>query len=462
MIGHSATSDIEQFDVIIIGTGSGNSLLTPDYDRLKVALIERDVFGGTCLNRGCIPTKMFVYPADIARQASTASKLGIDISFDRARWTDIRDRVFGRIDPIPPAGKHYRQQAANITVFDGEAHFVGPRLVEVNGQLLNGGDVIIATGARPMIPAIDGLAEIGYHTSDSIMRIDALPARLVILGGGFIAAEFAHVFGAFGTKVSLIARGSRLLSHEDEEIGAAFTTAAQARFDVHLSTRVRQVSQAPNGEITLKVEHRGETTTLIGDALLVATGRVPNNDVLNVAAAGVEVDDAGYVVTDQYLRTTAPGIWALGDASNHHQLKHVANAEARIVAHNVVRADALRAAHLGPIPHAVFTDPQIGAVGATEQELRAAGRDYVTAVQHYGDIAYGWAMEDTTNFCKLIADPHTRLLLGAHVIGQHAATLVQQLIQGMNHGLTVDQMAREQLYIHPAMPELIENALLQF
>ena len=449
-----------EFDVIIIGAGSGNSLLTPEWDDLRVAIVEKDLFGGTCMNRGCIPTKMFVYAADVASHVAHASKFGIDASINAVRWPDIVNRVFGRIDGVAPAGKAYRESLDNVRVFTGEASFVEPKVVVVNGERLTAPDIVLAAGARPTIPHIDGLDKIDYHTSDTIMRVEQLPEHLIILGGGYIATEMAHVFGSLGSRITMVVRGTGLLTREDEAVSERFTEIYQERHDVHVYTHVEHIHQHGN-EINVRVKTDGHAHHIIGDALLVATGRTPNGDSLNLAAAGVEVDSAGFIVTDEYLRTNMPGVWALGDVTNPNQLKHVANAETRAVAHNIVHPVHLRTADLWPIPHAVFADPQVASVGETEQSLRAAGVPYICSVQRYGDVAYGWAMEDTEHFCKLLADPDTRLLLGAHIIGPQSSVLIQQLIQGMKFGQTVDQLARGQIYIHPSLSEVVENALLQ-
>ncbi|MTD55266.1 mycothione reductase [Amycolatopsis sp. RM579] len=456
----------ENFDVAIIGTGSGNSLLTADYDRLKVAIIERDVFGGTCLNRGCIPTKMFVYAADVAETVRHSSRYGVDARLDTVRWNDIADRVFGRIDPIAAGGEDYRKSLDNVTVFNGEARFTGERTLEIrsadgSSRHIVADDIVLAAGASPRIPPIPGLSEIPYHTSDTVLRIRELPRSLIILGGGFVAAEMAHIFGSFGVDITIISRGT-LLAREDEDISREFTRQYSDRFTTYLNADILEAAPGGDGTVRIDVRVDGERISVAAEALLVATGRTPASETLALDVAGVEVDAAGYVVTDKFLRTTVPGIWALGDITNPAQLKHTANAEARIVAHNLVHPDDLRAIDLWPIPHAVFAGPQIASVGLTEQELRRAGtRAYVTATHHYGDVAYGWAMEDTENFCKLIADAETRVLLGAHIIGPNASMLIQQLIQGMKFGQTVDEMARGMLYIHPALSELVENALLK-
>ncbi len=456
------TDSVRDFDLAIIGTGSGNSLVTPDFDTSKVAVIESGTFGGTCLNVGCIPTKMFVYAAEVANTVRQASRYGVDAHIDNIRWPDIRDRIFGRIDPISAGGLEYRRNGANTTTFLGRAEFTGPKSIRVDlgaGQLeqLTADQVVIATGGRPVIPEVVSHSGVPFHTSETIMRIDALPPRLLIIGGGYIAAEFAHVFAGLGSAVTVIARGTSLLRQLDSEIANRFTSVVAADWDLRLGVTVTKVSGA-SGEIRLDFS---DGTTATGDALLVATGRVPNTDGLGLAAAGVETKTDGRIVVDQYGRTSAPGIFTLGDVSSNYQLKHVANHEARVVAHNLSHPGDLREFDHRFVPSAVFTSPQLASVGLTEDEVRGQGRNYRAVTQDYGDTAYGWAMEDSTGICKLIADPDTGELLGAHLMGYQAANLIQPLIQAMSLGQRVPELARGQYWIHPALMEVVENALLK-
>lgn len=454
---------MEQYDLVIIGTGSGNSIIGPELDDWKVAIVEEGVFGGTCLNRGCIPTKMFVHAADVVQSVLHAGAYGVDAHLDGVRWRDIRDRVFGRIDPIAAGGERYRvHDCPNVTVHTGRGVFVGPRRIEVSAvegtTTIEGRQVVVAVGARPMIPDIPGLDEVGYHTSDDIMRVDEVPEHLIVLGAGFVACELAHVFGSFGSRVSIVHRGMSLLRAEDHEVAAAITHAFSKRFDLHLGCHVSRVERVGRGVAV----HLDDGTIVEGSDLLVATGRTPNSDTVGATAGGLALHPDGRIVVDSTGATSVPGVWALGDVCSPFMLKHVANHEMRVVAHNIVHADQPRHVDHRFVPHAVFTNPQIAAVGMTELEARAAGIDVMVKVQRYGDVAYGWALEDTTSFCKLIADRTTRRLVGAHIIGPHASSLIQQLIQGMTDGRTVDEMARAQYYIHPALPELVENALLGF
>lgn len=450
---------MKTYDLIVVGAGSGNMLLGPELDHLRVAIIESDRFGGTCLNRGCIPSKMFVVAADAARAVVEAQRLGVHATLDRVDWPAIRARVFGRIDPLHDSAVQYRRKNG-IDVYTQPARFVAPRVLEVGGERLTATQIVVAAGARPVVPPITGLDDVDYHTSDTIMRIDEAPSSMIVIGGGFIAAELGHVFGAFGADVTIVARGSRLLTAEDEQVSARFTELAGRRFRVLLDTDTTAVTPCEGG-VSVTVEHEGRVEELRADTLLVATGRRPNTDLLDVAAGGLDVDDHGHLVTDNSYRTNVDGVWSFGDAANHFQLKHMANAEARIVTHNLIHPESLRELVPTLVPHAVFSDPQVASVGLTEQDARRDGVDHVVAVKKYGDAAYGWALEDTSSFVKVIADPHTRLLLGAHIIGPQAATLLQPLLQAMMLGQTVDQLAHDVLYIHPALTEVVEQALLE-
>ena len=452
---------MRHFDLLIIGAGSGNSVIGPEHDDWDIAIAEHGLFGGTCLNVGCIPSKMFVYAAEVAELAADSGRLGVHTSFDGVDWPAVRDRIFGRIDPIAESGREYRQELPNVTVYADTARFTGPREVAVGDETITAERIVVAVGARPAIPDVDGLAASGYHTSDTVMRLDALPDRLLVLGGGYIAAELGSVMGAFGSQVTFVLRGDTFLRREDDEIRGRFTAAYNHRFDVRFNTRVLS-ARRDGEEVVLDVQdEEGRRFELRADELLVATGRIPNGDRLDVAAGGIATDGAGYVVTDDQLRTSAEGVWALGDVTNPVQLKHVANHEARVVRHNLSHPDDPARVDHRFVPHAVFGHPQVASVGLTERECRQQQIPCRSHVQPFGAAAYGWAMEDTSSALKVIAHTETRRLLGAHIIGPQASTLIQQLIQGMHFDLTVDQMARHQYYIHPALPEVVEQALLE-
>ena len=460
---------MEHYDLTIIGTGSGNSIPDPSFDpryqSMRVAICEEGTFGGTCLNVGCIPTKMFVYASEVAETIRNSSRYGVDSTIEKVRWPDIVSRVFGRIDPIAAGGESYKRSQPNVSVYASHTRF-GPTqpdgrytLRTEAGDEFTSDQVVIAAGSRVRIPPAIAECGVHYETSDTIMRIPALPDHLVIVGGGFIAAEFAHVFSALGVHVTIVVRGDGLLTHCDDSICHPFTALAARKWD--LRTHENVIGSHHDGDrIVLELD---DGKTLGADMLLVATGRIPNGDRLDAELAGVKVED-GMVVVDDYQRTTARGIYALGDVSSAYQLKHVANHEMRVVRHNLLRdwddtASMTKSDHRY-VPAAVFTEPQIATVGLTESEAIEAGYDIAVKVQRYGDTAYGWAMEDEHGIVKLIGDRATGKILGAHLMGYQASSLIQPIIQGMVFGQTAKEVAENQYWIHPALPEVIENALL--
>jgi mycothione reductase len=459
-------TNMTHFDIAIIGTGSGNSILDERYVDKHVAICEKGIFGGTCLNVGCIPTKMFVYAAGVAQSARESAQYGVDAHVDGVRWGDIVSRVFGRIDPLALGGENYRRSSPNVEVFDSHTRFAPSRsdgrytLRTDDGDELTADQVVIAAGSRALAPPAVIECGVPYHTSDSIMRIADVPEHLIIVGGGFVACEFAHIFSALGSHVTLMIRGSTLLRGHDDDIAMRFTDIASKKWEVRSHLEVadaRRVGEA--------VEIRcDDGSTLRGDALLVATGRVPNGDLLDAEQAGVKVTARGQVVVDEYQRTSARGVFALGDVSSDYQLKHVANHEARVVKHNLLQdwddTDALMPSNHSYVPSAVFTDPQIASVGLTENQARAKGFNVKVKIQDYADVAYGWAMEDTAGIAKIVVDDDTGLILGAHIMGHQASSLIQPLTQAMAFDLRAQDMARGQYWIHPALPEVVENALL--
>src|SRR5262245_10179362 len=273
------------YDLVVVGAGSGNMLPDSVLAGRRIAVVEADLFGGTCLNRCCIPSKMLVYTADVAQTIRDASLFGIEASLTAADWPAIRDRVFGRLDPIPRKAVAYRQRSG-VDVYEEHARFTGPRQLRVGGDTLHAEHIVLATGSRPMIPDVPGLSEVPYLTSDNVMRLPELPESLAIIGGGFIAAEMGYVFSALGSKVTVIERGPVMLSRQDKDIAAAFTTAFGPQVDLRLNTTVQRVAM-DRGGIRLDLLTPDGPQPLTAARLLVATGRRPNSDLLNLPAAGI-------------------------------------------------------------------------------------------------------------------------------------------------------------------------------
>lgn len=447
-------------DLVVIGAGSGNAVIDDSFAGLDVAIVEERWFGGTCLNAGCIPSKMLVHAADVARTVSEASTYDVDAELRGVRWRAMRDRVFGRLDAEREEGRRGRREAEFVTVYEGTARFTGPRRLRLDlaeGAVdIGARQIVIAAGGRPLVPPRVRDSGLPYETSDTVMRSDRPPRRLAVLGGGYVAAELAEVFAAAGSSLVIVEKEDHLLGPQDESIADRFTALARSRYDLRLGREVTAVEGRP-GALRLRLD---DASTIEADMLLVAAGRVPNSDRLGVEAAGVSLHDDGRVIVDAYQRTTAEGVFALGDICTPLPLKHVANREAQVVAHNLRHPDDLITADHELVPAAVFTRPQIASIGATEQECRDRGVNPLVGEARYADIAYGWALEDTTGFCKVLAERGTGRLLGAHLMGPQAPALIQPLVLAMTLGIDASTLARSPYWIHPAPTELVEKALL--
>lgn len=455
------------FDLCVIGSGTGNALVTRKFADRRVALVDdAERFGGTCLNHGCIPTKMFVVPADLARVPEQAARLNVHLGPAKVDWTALTARIFGRLDPIAASGEAWRERSQNVTLFRETGRFVAPRMLLVGSETITADQFVLAAGSRPRLPRVPGMDDPALadrlHTSDTIMRLERLPQSLVIVGGGFVALEFAHIFSAFGVEVTLVNRSDGVLRREDSEIRLRAARLLTRHVNLRLNQTLVRFEEGDRGRVAVVTRDvNGVVYSFQGDQVLLAIGRVPNSDRLDLDAAGVAVDEHGFVVVDEHQRTTADGVWALGDVASPWMLKHVANHEARIVRHNLLHPDDLHASDHRFVPHAVFSDPPIAAVGLTEEQARDAGHDVVTAVREFSSVAYGWALEDEDHCVKLVADRGSRQLLGAHIIGPDAPNLLQPLVQAMSFGLDAVSAARGQYWIHPALSEVVENALLE-
>lgn len=458
-------------DLAIIGSGSGNSLITPFWDDQRVAIAEQGVFGGTCINVGCIPTKMYVRPAALARGPEEAARLGVTQTTQAVDWPGMRDRIFGRIDAISAGGERYRRdELDHVELISQRVRLTGTHAFEAaDGTRVAAAQLVIAAGSRAVLPDIPGVELPQVHTSDTVMRLDDLPGRVVIIGGGYIACEFAGIFSGLGARVTQLVRGDRLLRGLDAEVAEHYRSAASAHWDLRTETGVASIEPDPAGcdGVLVNTRAAGAAAAIPADVVLVATGRTPNSDLVGAREAGLDLHPDGRIAVDAYQRVLAggepvPGLYALGDVCSAAQLKHVANHEARIVAYNLEHPDDLREANHRAIPAAVFTHPEIATVGRTEEEAVAQiGADNVaTHTQYYGDTAYGWAMEDTTGVFKVVADRRDGTLLGAHVMGYQASNLVQVVTMAMSFGIDAHTAARGQYWIHPSLMEVAENALL--
>ncbi|WP_049900274.1 dihydrolipoyl dehydrogenase family protein [Halococcus agarilyticus] len=450
-----------QFDLIVFGGGTGNTVASAAAaEGLETALVEKGPLGGLCLNRGCNPSKMLIQHANVANQVRNADRFGIDATIDEIRFGEFVRAVNAELADAASSKETNKREEEHLTLFQQEARFVDDRTIEIveNGETHTAEKVVIAAGSRPVVPdAIDGLADVDYLTSDDAIRLETPPDRLVVLGGGYIAAELGYFFESFGTDVALIEMEDSLVSREDDEVAAAFTEIAADRHDVHTGHRASSVAKS-DGEITVTAEsENGDEVAVSGDELLVALGRRPNTDGIDLDATSVETTDAGFIATDERLRTNVENVWAMGDIADNGMFKHSGDYEGEVMIDNVAR-ESERVADFTALPHAVFTEPQIGAVGETESALDDSGREYVVGRAEFTDTAMSRALKLDHGFAKVLADPDTREILGCHVIGHEASMLIHEVTPAIRYGATVDDLANTLIHAHPSMSKVVMKA----
>jgi dihydrolipoamide dehydrogenase len=444
------------FDVLVIGGGTGNNVAAAAADAgLETALVEPGPLGGTCLNRGCNPSKMLIQAANAANHVREAERFHVDATFegvDHAAVVDEMDDLLGGIAADMEA--RYREKE-HLTLFDEHTRFLDERTVELDGGAVTAEKVVVAAGSRPIVPPIDGLDEIDYLTSQDALYLRDTPDSVVIMGGGYIAVELGYFFEAMGTDVTIIEMLDSLVPREDGDIAEALTEIAAGRHNVYTGHRVTGVEATGEGYAVHAETEAGDGLTAEGSEVLVALGRQPNSDTLDLETAGIEVDDRGFVETDEYLRTTAENVWAQGDIAGNALFKHSGDYETRHTIANVVH-DERRAIDLSAMPHTIFTEPQIAGVGATEEDLREEGTEYAVGRADYADSAMGRAKKLDHGFVKVLAAPDGEIL-GAHAIGYEASTLLHEAVVAMRTGVTVDEVAGA-IHAHPTLSKVVEAA----
>lgn len=440
------------FDLIVFGGGTGNTVASAAAaEGLETALVEKGPLGGLCLNRGCNPSKMLIQHANVINQIRDADRFGIDASIEDINFGAFVRSVNAELADAASGKEANKRAEENLTLLQTEARFLDDHTIEITatGETHTAEKVVIAAGSRPVVPtAIDGLSTVEFLTSDDAIRLETRPDRLVVLGGGYIAAELGYYFESVGTDVTLIEMMDSLVPREDNEIAETFTDIARERHDVHTGYRASSVTES-DGEITVTAEAKdSDEIEVDGDELLVALGRRANTDGIDLDATSVETNDDGFIVTDDQLRTSVENVWAMGDIADNGMFKHSGDYEGEIVIDNVVHEKG-RAAAFTAMPHAVFTEPQIGAVGQTESDLGDAGQEYVVGRAAFTDTAMSRALKLDHGFAKVLADPETHEILGCHIIGHEASMLIHEVTPAIRHGLTVDDLANTLIHAHP-------------
>ncbi|SER42061.1 dihydrolipoyl dehydrogenase family protein [Natrinema salaciae] len=444
------------FDLIVVGGGTANNVAAAAADHgLETALVEPGPLGGTCLNRGCNPSKMVIQAADAINHVRDAEAFHVDASFEGVDWETVVGEMDELLGGIAADMKQRYRERDHLTLFEERTEFVDERTVELDGQDVTANKVVVATGSRPVVPPIDGLDEVDYLTSKEALYLTDPPESLVILGGGYIAVELGYVFESIGTDVTIIEMMDSLVPREDGDVSATFTELASERHDVYTGHRVTAVEAVDDGNRVHAETESGETIAVDGEEVLVALGRRPNTDSLNLETAGIGVDERGFVETNEYLETSAENVWAQGDVAGNALFKHSGDYETRHVIDNVV-GDDRRALDLTAMPHTIFTEPQIAGVGATTEELEEDGREYVVGRADYADSAMGRAKKLEDGFVKVLASPDGEIL-GCHVMGYEASMLVHEAVVAMRTGVTVDEVANT-IHAHPTLGKVVEAA----
>ena len=441
----------EHFDLLVVGGGTGRDVvLAAEAAGLRVAVLEKGPLGGTCHNRGCMPSKMLIHSADIADAVREGPSVGIHARIDHVDFPAIVRDVFATLDAETAEREEELRRLERVTFFQQEGRFTAPRTMQIGEHTVTADRVVVAGGTRPIVPRIPGLDRTPHLTSDEVLRLSARPDRLVMIGGGYISCELAHFFGAIGTEVTIIHTGPRLLDREDAEIGEWLTRLYQERYAVHLNATIQAVAAEGEG---VRVEIDGREP-IHADQLLVATGRRPNSDTLDCAAAGLDLDERGYVRVNEYLETNQENVWALGDITGIFPLKHVAVRQARHITRALWHDDRRPMSH-DHIPHAVFSAPQVAAVDRSEEKLREAGLPYKVGRWRIKDTGMGIALRED-GLVKVLAGPNDEIL-GCHIVGPHASILIQEVVVALNTTGTLDAVV-DAVHAHPTLPQAVEEA----
>jgi dihydrolipoamide dehydrogenase len=449
---------MKHFDVLVVGSGSGMVIADAAVNSGKtVALVEMSKLGGTCLNVGCIPSKMVIYPADLVNIIKHAEELGIKAKIESIDFAGImrRTREFIEHDRHPMEDSINR--VPGLTFYPVKGEFIEDYTMKVGDEIIKAKDIFLVSGARPLIPPIKGIEEIPYITNENVWDMEEKPASMVIIGGGLIACEMAHFFASMGVEVTLLSRSPRLIKFAEPEISEILVTGLRQRMHVVTDIEVNEIIKEDEKIKVIGKVKTGETKEYITSSIFLAAGRKSNADLLKVENTGVKVDERGYIIVDEEYRTSKPRIWALGDAIGKEMYKHVANKEAEIVWH------AYSHGHSHPlnydlVPYAVFSWPQVAVVGLTEADAQSRGYNYYIGEYNYIDTAKGAAMAEEDGYVKVIITKKEYKILGAHLVGPYAPILIQEIINVMNAGDGTVHPLIEAMHIHPALPEVVQRA----
>lgn len=447
---------MKEYDVVVVGSGAGLLIVEKALAHdLSVALVDKGPLGGTCLNLGCIPSKMLIYPGDRVAEIKEVGKLGISAAIRGIDFKAIMDRMR---NAVGKGESHIREGirfAEDLDFYEGTGYFVKDLVIEINGEQIKGRKIFVASGARPRIPAVKGIKKVEYLTNESVLQLREKPESLIIIGGGYIGAEYAHFFSAMGVKVTLLQGNRRLVPDEEPEISELLRKEMGRWIDVRTGTEAVEVERLSSGfSVLARDASSGKTESLQAKRIMIAAGRTSNADLLRVENSGVETDERGYIKVNEYFETSRKNIWAFGDAIGKKMFRHVANREASLLWDNVGHKKRV-AMDYRSAPHAVFSHPEIASVGLTEEQARQQfdPGELLVGKAKYSDVARGEAMIEEESFAKAIVRRDGKIV-GFHIIGPHASILIQEVINAMANDLDIWSIGKA-MHIHPALSEVI-------
>ncbi|MCK9592210.1 MAG: dihydrolipoyl dehydrogenase [Methanoregula sp.] len=455
---------MKEYDYIALGSGSALPVVTAihqSHPNARIAIIDKDDPGGICLNRGCIPSKLLLYPAELVRTVQRAEGFGIQNSITKIDFPSVMQRMRTLVKNDRDAIQAELSNTPHLDYYHAVAEFVAPYTLKVAEQTIKSKRIFLCTGSKPSLPPIKNLDKVPYLTSDTILSLDHLPESVAIIGGGYIAAEYGHFLSSMGSRVTIIGRNPRFIPEEEPEISALALRDLGKHLTILTNHDVQQTVKGTDTKITITALNRAtkKEVKVTADAVLIASGRGPNTDILHPELAGIKTDKNGWIVTNEFLETSLPGIWAFGDANGKFMFKHVANYEAKVVYANAVLKQKIPVDYR-VIPHAVFSYPEIASVGLLEEEAKQkSGADAILiGYARYEDTAKGIALGLKDYFVKAIVEKGTMNLLGAHIIGPHASVLIQEFVAVLSFPDPTVSSITSTMHIHPALTEVVQQA----
>jgi mycothione reductase len=450
---------VEEYDVMVIGSGAGMNVASKGVQAgMRVAVVEHGLMGGTCLNTGCIPSKILLYPADVIRELEDARGIGVEGTIAGVDFPLIMRRMRSFVTMDREHMEEGVSMVETLRVYRDTGEFVGDYRLKVGGETITAPKIVIASGARALVPPVEGLEDVGYIDHVSVLDLETLPESLIIIGGGYIACEYGHFFSALGTKVTILEMMPRLLLGEDAEISEIVERRFSRYVEIHTDHKVVKVDKRDGVRVAIAVDgESGEEREFVAQEVMLAAGVRSNADLLKPELTGVETDERGWIKTDQYLQTTKSDIWALGDATGRFMFRHTANYEAEVVWTNAF-TEHKHQVDYHAVPHAVYGHPQVGAVGLTEERAKEVDYEILVGRARYMDVTKGYAMGEEDGMVKVIVEQGTGRILGCHIVGPHAAILVQQIVYLMNAGDQDYMPLADAQVIHPALSEVVINA----